>query len=125
MHRVLSLEDVLGKASTFVLLAANARFVDRNPKISSAMVKAMDTAMVMIKADPAKAAAIYLKQEPAKSMNTEYVERILRDLENVFSAAPGGLTTYAAFMQRTGQIKTKPAKWQDVFFPFIQDRQGS
>jgi len=32
---------------------------------------------------------------------------------------------YADFMQRTGQIKTKPAKWQDPFFSFIQERQGS
>ena len=125
VHRMLSSEDVLGKAATFVLLAANTKFVEQNSKISAAMVKAMDTAMATIKADPAGAAAIYLKQEPAKSMNVEYVERILRDPENVFSAAPGGLAAYADFMQRTGQIKTKPAKWQDVFFPFIQDRQGS
>jgi NitT/TauT family transport system substrate-binding protein len=108
-----------------VLLAANTRYVDQNPKVSAAFVKAMDAAMAMIKADPAKAAAIYLKQEPAKSMSAEYVERILRDPENVFNVAPGGLMIYADFMHRTGQIKTKAAKWQDVFFPFVQDRQGS
>jgi NitT/TauT family transport system substrate-binding protein len=33
--------------------------------------------------------------------------------------------TYADFMQRTGQIKGKTAKWQDVFFPFIHELQGS
>jgi NitT/TauT family transport system substrate-binding protein len=58
-------------------------------------------------------------------MNVEYVERILRDPENVFSVPPGGVMTYADFMQRTGQIKSRPAKWQDIFFPFIQERQGS
>src|SRR5262249_5791047 len=125
VHRVLSSEDVLGKSSTFVLLAANRRFVDQNPKIATAMVKAMDTAFSRIKSDPAKAAALYLKEEPSKSMNSEYVERILRDPENVFSVAPGGMMAYADFMQRTGQIKSKPAKWQDVFFPIIEERQGS
>ena len=124
VHKVLSSEDVLGKSSTFVLLAANARFIDQNPKVASAMVKAVDAAMSRIKADPAKAAALYLKQEPSKSLNVEYVERILRDPENVFSVSPGGVMTYADFMHRTGQIKTKPAKWQDVFFPFIHERQG-
>jgi NitT/TauT family transport system substrate-binding protein len=125
VHRVLSSEDVLGKASTFVLLAGNARFVDQNPKVAAAVVKAMDTAIARIKSDPEKAAALYLRQEPSKSMNVEYVARILKDPENVFSVAPGGVMAYADFMQRTGQIKTKPAKWQDVFFPFVQERQGS
>lgn len=125
VHRVLSSEDILGKSATFVLLAANTKFVEQNPKLSAAMVKAMDTAMKLIASDPVKAAAIYLKREPSKSMTPAFVENILRDPENVFSVAPGGVMAYADFMQRTGQIKTKPAKWQDVFFPFIHDRKGS
>jgi NitT/TauT family transport system substrate-binding protein len=125
VHRVLSSEDILGKSATFVLLAANTKFIDQNPKVSVAVVKAMDTAMARIAADQAKAAALYLKQEPSKSMTAQYVERILLDPENVFSVTPGGVMAYADFMLRTGQIKTKPAKWQDAFFPFIHERKGS
>ena len=125
VHRVLSSEEILGKSATFVLLAANTKFVDQNPKVAAAMVKAMDAAIARIAADPVKAAALYLKQEPSKNMTPAYVEKILRDLENIFSVAPGGVMAYAEFMQRTGQLKTKPAKWQDVFFPFIQERMGS
>jgi NitT/TauT family transport system substrate-binding protein len=58
-------------------------------------------------------------------MTVQFVERILRDPESVFSVAPGGVMAYADFMLHTGQIKTKPAKWQDVFFPFIHERTGS
>ena len=125
VHRVLSSEEILGKSATFVLLAANTKFVEQNPKVSAAVVKAMDTAIVRIAADPAKAAALYLKQEPSKSMTAQYVGRILRDPENVFSLAPGSVLAYADFMQRNGQIKTKPGNWQDVFFPFIHARKGS
>lgn len=125
VHRVLSSDDVLGKASTFVLLAGNGRFVDQNPKVAAAMVQAMGTAIGRIKADPKRAAELYLKQEPSKSMNTDYVARILKDPENVFSVAPGGVMAYADFMQRTSQLKSKLAKWQDVFFPFVHERQGS
>jgi ABC-type nitrate/sulfonate/bicarbonate transport system substrate-binding protein len=114
----------LAGCSSFPMVL-NTRFVDQNPKLSAAMVKAMEVAMQRIKADPAKAAALYLKQEPSKSLSPEYVEKILRDPENVFSVAPGGVMAYADFMQRTGQLKTRPAKWQDPFFPFIQERQGS
>jgi ABC-type nitrate/sulfonate/bicarbonate transport system substrate-binding protein len=125
VHRVLSSEDILGKSATFVLLAANTKFVDQNPKLSAAVVKAMDTAIARIAADPAEAAALYLKQEPSKYMTAQYVERILRDPGDVFSLAPGGVIAFADFMSRNGQIKTKPAKWQDVFFPFIHERKGS
>lgn len=125
VYRVMSSEDILGKSATFVLLAANTKFVDQNPRVSAAVVKAMDIAMAQIAADPAKAAALYLKQEPSKSMTAQYVERILRDQENVFSVAPGGVMAYADFMLRNGQIKSKPAKWQDVFFQFIHERKGS
>ncbi|XSC47463.1 ABC transporter substrate-binding protein [Bradyrhizobium sp. RDT10] len=125
VHRVLSSEEILGKSATFVLLAANTKFVEQNPKVSAAMVKAMDTAIARIAADPAKAAALYLKQEPSKSMTPAFVEKILRDPENIFSVAPGGVMAYAEFMLRTGQLKAKPAKWQDVFFSFIHDRKGS
>ncbi|MDB5515955.1 MAG: hypothetical protein JWQ17_2713 [Tardiphaga sp.] len=125
VHRVLSSEEILGKSATFVLLAANTKFVEQNPKVSAAVVKAMETAMARIAGDPAKAAALYLKQEPSKSMTAQYVERILRDPENVFNLAPGGVLAYADFMHRNGQIKTKPAQWQDVFFPFVHERRGS
>ena len=50
---------------------------------------------------------------------------ILRDPENVFSIAPGGVLAYSDFMLRNGQLKTKSAHWQDVFFPFIHERKGS
>ncbi len=62
VRRILSSDDVLEKSSTFVLLAGKSRFVDQNPRVAAALVKAMDVAIARIKADPAKAAAIYLKQ---------------------------------------------------------------
>ncbi len=125
VRRILNSDDILGKRSTFVLLAANAKFVDQNSKIAKAMAKAMEKAIARISADPAKAAALYLRQEPSKSITPDFVEKILCDPENVFSVAPGGVMAYADFMHRTGQLKTKPGKWQDVFFPFIHDLKGS
>jgi NitT/TauT family transport system substrate-binding protein len=42
-----------------------------------------------------------------------------------YSVAPSGVERYARFMARTGQLKNEPKSWQDVFFPFIHDRNGS
>lgn len=124
VSQVLSSKDVLGGTATFVLLAANTRYVDKNPKVAEAMVSAMDEAMKRIKADPEKAAAIYLRQEPSK-ISPEMVRKIIEEPDNVFQVAPGGIMAYADFMQRNGQIKAKPASWQDTFFPFIHQQQGS
>jgi NitT/TauT family transport system substrate-binding protein len=124
VHRVMSSNDILGKNATFVLLAANSKYVAANPRIATAVITAMDEAMARIKADPAKAAATYLKSEPSK-MKPEFIEGILRDPENVFTTVPTGVMPYADFMHRTGQIKTKLTRWQDAFHPPIHDRAGS
>ena len=41
------------------------------------------------------------------------------------SSPPTGLMKLAAFMAKTGEIKTAPASWQDVFFPLIASLKGS
>ena len=40
-------------------------------------------------------------------------------------AAPTGLMKLASFMVKTGELKTAPASWQDVFFPLIASLKGS
>ena len=124
VHRVMASTEILGGNATFVLLAANSAWVKAHPEIATALVQAMDEAMKRIRVDPAKAAAIYLKYEPSK-MKPEFVEAILRDPENVFTTAPNGIMAYADFMHRTGQLKSKLDRWQDVFHPQVHGRSGS
>ena len=50
---------------------------------------------------------------------------MLTDGSIVYSVAPTGLMKLAAFMARTGELKTAPASWQDVFFPPIASLKGS
>lgn len=124
VHRVLSSADVLGTAATFVLLAATSRYVDANKDIAATVVASVEEAMKRIAANPEKAASAYLKREPSK-MSVKSVADILTDRENAMGVAPTGIMAYADFMASSGQIKTKPAKWQDTFFPFVHDKQGS
>jgi NitT/TauT family transport system substrate-binding protein len=53
------------------------------------------------------------------------VKKILDDPDSRFTTTPVGVAHYAEFMQRVGTLKNKPASWKDVFFPTVQNRQGS
>ncbi len=124
VHRVLSSADVLGTAATFILLAATSRYVEANKDIAATVVASAEEAMRRITADPEKAANIYLKREPSR-MSARSVADILTDRENAMGISPTGIMAYADFMASNGQIKAKPAKWEDTFFPFVHDKRGS
>jgi NitT/TauT family transport system substrate-binding protein len=124
VHRVLSSADVLGMAATFVLLAGTARYVEANKDIAAAAVAAADESMKRIAAEPAKSADVYLKREPSK-ITPAFIRDILAAPENAMGIAPTGIMAYADFMADSGQLKEKPAKWEDTFFPFVHDKQGS
>ena len=50
---------------------------------------------------------------------------MLTDGTMSYSVTPSGILKFARFQARIGQIKNEPKSWQDVFFPFIHDRDGS
>jgi NitT/TauT family transport system substrate-binding protein len=53
---------------------------------------------------------------------------MLRTLGNPvvrYGAAPVGMMVRATFMARFGPLKTRPASWQDMFFPPVHDWPGS
>jgi NitT/TauT family transport system substrate-binding protein len=80
--------------------------------------------MAAIKADPTAAAALYIKSENSK-LTPAFVEGIIRDPANDFTATPLQTFKTAQFLYKTGAIKVAPTGWKDLFFPEIHDRAGS
>jgi NitT/TauT family transport system substrate-binding protein len=80
--------------------------------------------MALIKKDPARAAQIYIEEEKSK-LAPAFVEKMLRDPENVFTTTPQNVMKYAEFMQKIHAIEAAPARWQDLFFPEIHGTEGS
>ena len=76
-HAIASSEDAFGGRSTFLALGATKRWLDANPKMAGVMVAALKEAGDMIRTDPARAAAIYLKVEPSKFLDQPRVETML------------------------------------------------
>lgn len=126
VHAVITSRDILGpEDATGAVLTVGRAFVENNPGVCKAVLAALEEAIAFIAREPDKAADIYLKFEPSAKIAKQDVLEMLTDGSMSYSVAPSGVERYARFMARTGQLKNEPKSWQDVFFPFIHDRNGS
>ena len=124
VHKVLDSYQVLGGPHTFNVVWATSRFHDRNRKVIAAFVAALDQAMKEIAADPAAAAALWVKAENSK-LSAAQIDKMIRLPENEWTLVPKKIMAYADYMSRAGMIPTKPSSWQDVFFEEAHKLPGS
>jgi NitT/TauT family transport system substrate-binding protein len=124
VKRVLNSYEVLGGPATFNTIWTTSAFHDKNPKTYKAFLAALEEAMTLINSNKREIAMLWIKAENSK-LPLDFVEKILNDPENVFTTTPQNVMKYAEFLHKVGSIKEKPAKWSDMFFPEIQDKQGS
>jgi NitT/TauT family transport system substrate-binding protein len=123
-RKVLDSYDVLGGPHTFNTVWANSKFVNANPKIVKAFLDALEESMTRIKADPAKAAAIWVKAENSKLAVAD-AEKIIRNPQNEWTTTPKKILTYLDYMNRAGLVTTKTNDWKDIFFSGIHGVPGS
>ena len=124
VHKVLDSYEVLGGPHTFNTVWANSKFVNANPKIVKAFLDALEESMTRIKADPAAAAALWVKAENSK-LPVADAEKIIRDPQNEWTTTPKKILTYLDYMNRAGLVATKTSDWKDIFFSGIHDASGS
>ncbi|TAM47426.1 MAG: ABC transporter substrate-binding protein [Burkholderiaceae bacterium] len=121
--RVLNSSDLLGNITLDVVFAPR-HFTESNPKLTAAFMAAQEEANAYIAANRKGAAETFLRVSKDK-MSLPDVERILADNDTQFSTTPDGLMDYVTFLDKAGIIKTRPAKWSDMFVPAFQTRKGS
>lgn len=118
-HVLTTSEEAFGGRSTFLALGATKRYLDANPKMAQVMVDALKEASELIRTEPEKAAEIYLKVEPSKTLDLARVTAMLKGQKDDFGVEVTGVKTLADFMGRTGGLKRVPASFADVFLPVI------
>jgi NitT/TauT family transport system substrate-binding protein len=123
VHRVLSSYDIMGGPATLIVAWCTRRFHDDNPKVSAAFLDALEEAMQIVAKDRKRAADLYLRSSGDKTPVNEIVEMI-GDPQAEFTTTPKGIARYVDFLSRTGALKVRPAKWQDLFFD-LGNRRGS
>lgn len=124
VHPVLNSYDVLGGPHTFNVVYSTTKFITDNPKTIQAFVRGLDRANAWIKANPADAAALYIKAEGSK-LTPDLVESIIRDKDVNFTTVPEGAQKFADFEAKVGLIKQAPASWRDLFWSGLGEKPGS
>ena len=124
IHKVLSSYEATDGPNTFSVLAMPSRFRDDNPNVYKAVVAAMREAVDTIKNRPREAAQTFLRVENSK-LPIEMIEKLIKDPEFSFEAAPQNVVKIATFMNKIGSLGSKPDSWKDMFFPEVHDLSGS
>jgi ABC-type nitrate/sulfonate/bicarbonate transport system substrate-binding protein len=124
VHKVLDSYDVLGGPHTFNTVWTSSKFATSNPKIMKAFLDALEQSMSRIKADPAAAAALWVKAENSKLAVAD-AEKIIRNPQNEWTTTPKKILTYLEYMNRAGLVSTKTSDWKEIFFNGIHGASGS
>lgn len=124
IRKILTSYDVYGGSATLIVLTATTKFHDQNPKVTKAILAALEKAMDLIKKNPRQAAEIYLTMTKEKTSVDAMVKMITDPLIR-FTTTPSSIYPTAQFMHKVGRIKNMPASWKDLFFPDVHGLPGS
>ena len=125
VHKVLHSYDAAGGRHTNGVLMASKKFYDANPKTCAAVVAALEEANAFIKANPRKAAEIYLAMTKEKRSTLDEMEKMVADPDVDYTTTPINVMKFVEFMNLAGTVKKKPASWKDLFFPTAYAMPGS
>ena len=114
-HVVLKSYDVLGGPASATVLYGTERFRKENPKTYRAFVDALAEAARLVRADPEKAADIFIRTNKS-GIDRKLLLSIIKNPEVEYKLAPQNTFALAEFMHRVGAIKNKPASAKDYFF---------
>jgi NitT/TauT family transport system substrate-binding protein len=121
----MSSDEIIGGKASFLIMGATKRWIEANPKMPDVIVKAVEEAAAFIKAEPRKAAELYLQREPSKFVDLAAVEEILKEYKDEFGSAVHGVQINADFMGKLGMLKSPPKSWKDIVTPSIANTPSS
>ncbi|MDR1285016.1 MAG: ABC transporter substrate-binding protein [Campylobacteraceae bacterium] len=116
IHQVFNSYDVFGGRHTTNVISTTEEFYNNNPKLSQAIVDALNEADLWIENNKKEAAKLYLQASKLKEP-LEIIEAILNKPEISYQTKPlTNITVFSDFLFNTGAIKTKPQSWKELFF---------
>lgn len=124
IRRIGSSFDATGSPGTSTHLWTTKRFYDANPRLMKALIAALEEATAYLKNNPIEAAKIHLQLDRSR-LDPEFVAKMIIDPEVIWGIAPKNTLKIAEFLSKTGRIKNRAASWKDLFFPGVDDLEGS
>jgi NitT/TauT family transport system substrate-binding protein len=116
-HLVTTNYEILGGPATAVVLTANAKFREANPKAYKAFYDGLSEAIAIINKDKRAAASLYLVAAHDTKNSVDDILKIISDKDYAFTLKPEKVLKTAQFMAKIGSIKQSPATIGDLFFP--------
>ena len=123
-HIVLKSYDVLGGPASATVLYGTEKFRAENPKTYKAFVDALAEAASLVRANPEKAADIFIRTNHS-GIDRKLLLSIITNPEVEFKLTPQNTLGLAQFMQRIGAIRNRPASARDYFFDDAQNAGAS
>ncbi len=124
VRTVLNSFDVMGGSHTFTVAWTTSKFHDDNPTVYKALMAALAEATEVINKDKRAAAQLWIEDSKSK-LSLDFVHEVLAGPQVHWTLVPENTMKYADFMHKVGTIKDAPASWKDLFFPEIQNVNGS
>ena len=124
IRSILKSYDVLGGKTTYNLVWTTSAFHNENPKTYKAFLDAFTEAMQVIAQDKRAAAEIYVRMTKEK-VSVDEIYALINDPEIEFTTTPRNMMKIITFMSDVGHIKSRPASWQEMFFPEVHGLPGS
>ena len=116
LHVVTTSDQILGGPYSNAVYFATVKFHDANPTVMKAFEAAAKDASEYIAAHPREACELYLAATGEKTPVDVLLKQI-GDPKTSYSTAPFGMMRVASHMADTKVLKTRPANWQEFFFP--------
>ena len=111
--------EILGGPATAVVITANSKFANDNPKAFSAFVDGLKEAIDTINKDKRAAAALYLEMANDKKNSVDDILAMIGDKDYSYTLRPQKVLATANFMAKIGVIKQDPKAVEDLFFPGV------
>jgi NitT/TauT family transport system substrate-binding protein len=125
IRRVWSSNELFGSPATALVSWTTEKFHRENPKLFAAIVDAIKDAMALIAEDPRRSADIYIAAEHSKLPSYLIVGALADKTSLRYTLAPEQSLKIAEFLHRSGGLKGRFSRWQDLFFPEIHGESGS
>ena len=125
VRTILTSDEVMGGSTTFTMLSTTKAFREGQPQLYRAVLAALTEANAIIVKDPRGAAELLRGSTGESAFSMDEIVEVLQDPAVKFTTTPENVLKYAQFMQETGSITTRPASWQELFFPEIHAAPGS
>jgi len=107
VHQVLHSYEVAGGRHTNGVLMASKKFYDANPKTCAAVGRGAGRGECWIKANPRKAAEIYIAMTKEKRSTLDEMEKMVADPDVDYTTTPIGVMKFIDFMNLAGTVRKK------------------